>query len=64
MKGTHIVDVLKDEKNEFLKLTKWESNEIMWLDEKINEHGLLLNALVSNYAHNTIRIKVVVRKIT
>jgi hypothetical protein len=36
----------------------------MWLDEKINEHGLLLNALVSNYAHNTIRIKVVVRKIT
>jgi hypothetical protein len=29
----------------------------MRLDEKINEHGLLLNALVSNYTHNTIRIK-------
>jgi len=47
-----------DEKgDEFLKVDKWDNNEIVANEVQMDEYGLSLNSLVVSYTHNTIRIK-------
>ena len=44
------------EEEEFLDVATENIIEELTPDNKIEEYGLSLNALVDNYAHNTIRI--------
>ena len=54
IKGLHMIEGHEEEK--FLDVATENIIEELTPDNKIEEYGLSLNALVDNYAHNTIRI--------
>jgi len=52
-----MIEGVDEESEEFMDVKIENTNGNIIKDKKVEKYGLLLNALVDIYAHNTIRIK-------